>query len=50
MSLRMLEVLHPLCEKEVLEEYLTDVEVVTIWQDRLSDGETMTHIVLESTE
>ncbi len=50
MSLRMLEVLHSPCEKEALLEYMSDVEIVTLWQDHLSDEETMTHIVLESTE
>jgi uncharacterized hydrophobic protein (TIGR00341 family) len=50
MTLRMLEVLHPHRDKEELLEFLTDVDTLTLWQDRVADNKTMTRIVLESTE
>jgi uncharacterized hydrophobic protein (TIGR00341 family) len=47
MPLRLLEVYHPYLEKETLEEFLEDTGVMGIWQDRISDTELFTRLIVQ---
>jgi uncharacterized hydrophobic protein (TIGR00341 family) len=46
MPLRLLEVYHAYLEKENIEEFLKDKEVMGIWQDKLSDTELYTRLIV----
>jgi uncharacterized hydrophobic protein (TIGR00341 family) len=47
MPLRLLEIYHPYLEKETLEEFLKDVDTLGIWQDRLSETELYSRIIVK---
>lgn len=50
MTLRMLEISHPYLEKDAMLEFMEDVDITAIWQDRISEKELITHVVLSSSE
>jgi uncharacterized hydrophobic protein (TIGR00341 family) len=50
MTLRLLEVRHPHLKEEVLCRTLEEVEILELWQDQVSEQESITHMVLRQEE